>query len=58
MIHFVNLSSSDLSKVQTCVVAELEKCKDSTPANIVDALFRFIKKSACDDKKPKRSLYF
>ncbi|CAH0555393.1 unnamed protein product [Brassicogethes aeneus] len=48
----------DLSKVQTCVVEELEKCKDSTPANIVDALFRFIKKSACAvEKKHRRSVF-
>lgn len=46
----------DLGKVQACVVEELEKCKDSTPANIVDALFRFIKKSACKTKQ-KRSTY-
>jgi len=44
----------DLGKLQACVVEELEKCKDSTPANIVDALFRFVKKSACNTKS-KRS---
>jgi len=26
------------------MVAELEKCKDSTPANIVDSIFNYIKK--------------
>lgn len=47
---------SDLGKLQNCVVEELEKCKDSTPANIIDALFRFIKRSACSNKN-KRSVY-
>jgi hypothetical protein len=46
----------DLGKLQNCVVEELEKCKDSTPANIIDALFRFIKRSACSNKN-KRSVY-
>lgn len=37
-----------LTTVWTCVVNDLEnKCDDVTPANIVDALFRFIKKTAC-----------
>ncbi|KAJ8954733.1 hypothetical protein NQ318_011427 [Aromia moschata] len=35
----------DLSTIQNCVVEDLEKgCSDTTPANIVDALFRFVKK--------------
>ncbi|RZC39450.1 uncharacterized protein BDFB_010644, partial [Asbolus verrucosus] len=46
----------DLGKLQNCVVEELEKCKDSTPANIIDALFRFIKRSACSNKN-KRSIH-
>lgn len=49
--------SSKINTVQTCVVEELEKCKDSTPANIVDALFKFVKKSACKNNKQRRSTY-
>ncbi|KAF2904448.1 hypothetical protein ILUMI_01729 [Ignelater luminosus] len=44
----------DFSKLQTCVVEALEGCEDSTPANIVDALFKFIRRvSPCKDYKPK-----
>ncbi|KAJ8920154.1 hypothetical protein NQ315_011814 [Exocentrus adspersus] len=34
----------DFDKIRVCVNNELEKCKDSTPANIVDAFFKFLKK--------------
>lgn len=33
-----------MSKLQTCVVKELEKCSDPTPANIVDSIFNFIRR--------------
>ncbi|XP_072380969.1 27 kDa hemolymph protein-like [Diabrotica undecimpunctata] len=48
----------DLGKIQTCVVAELEKCEESTPANIVDALFKFAKRTACKDIKKRSILSF
>ncbi|KZC14568.1 27 kDa hemolymph protein, partial [Dufourea novaeangliae] len=32
----------DISTVQGCIVKELEKCSDPTPANIVDSIFNFI----------------
>ncbi|XP_018321234.1 27 kDa hemolymph protein-like [Agrilus planipennis] len=35
---------SDFTKLQKCVVEQLENCKDNTPANIVDALFKFIRR--------------
>ncbi|CAL7942600.1 unnamed protein product [Xylocopa violacea] len=35
---------TDISKLQNCVVKELEKCSDPTPANIVDSIFNFIRK--------------
>lgn len=35
---------ADISKLQSCVVRELEKCNDPTPANIVDSIFNFIRK--------------
>lgn len=29
--------------MQICVVNELERCEESTPANLVDAMFKFIR---------------
>lgn len=46
----------DMSKMQPCIVTELEKCENTTSANIVDAIFRFIKKNICNKKKNKRSV--
>lgn len=34
----------DMDKLEECVVKELETCKESTPANLVEALFRFVRK--------------
>lgn len=34
----------DMDKLETCIVQELETCKESTPANLVEALFRFVRK--------------
>lgn len=34
----------DFDKIRLCVNVELERCKDTTPANIVDAFFKFLKK--------------
>ncbi|KAK1117575.1 hypothetical protein K0M31_016608 [Melipona bicolor] len=39
-----NKECTDMSKLQTCVVKELEKCSDPTPANIVDSIFNFIRR--------------
>ncbi|XP_043259325.1 27 kDa hemolymph protein-like [Colletes gigas] len=33
---------TDVSTLKTCIVNELEKCSDPTPANIVDSIFNFI----------------
>lgn len=39
----------DFDTIRTCVNKELEKCKNTTPANIVDAFFKFLKKHIpCD----------
>uniref|UniRef100_T1GRW5 Uncharacterized protein n=1 Tax=Megaselia scalaris TaxID=36166 RepID=T1GRW5_MEGSC len=35
---------SDIEEAEQCIVKELEKCSEITPANIVESLFRFIKK--------------
>ena len=34
----------DMDALEKCVVAKLEKCNESTPANLVEALFRFVRK--------------
>ncbi|CAH1104370.1 unnamed protein product [Psylliodes chrysocephalus] len=41
----------DLGKIQSCVVKDMEDHCKSTPANIIDALFRFVKKITCKDIK-------
>lgn len=43
----------DMHKLENCVVVELEKCKETTPANLVEALFRFVRKETpCKNYKP------
>jgi hypothetical protein len=32
-----------MDKLQVCVVKELESCQESTPANLVEAMFKFIR---------------
>lgn len=45
----------DMDKLELCVVKELETCKESTPANLVEALFRFVRKETpCAQFKPKK----
>ncbi|KAL0273144.1 UNVERIFIED_CONTAM: hypothetical protein PYX00_005888 [Menopon gallinae] len=34
----------DFSKLQTCIVKELEKCKEPTPGNVIDSLFNYVRK--------------
>lgn len=34
----------DMDALEKCVVSKLETCKESTPANLVEALFRFVRK--------------
>ncbi|XP_029178791.1 interferon-related developmental regulator 1-like [Nylanderia fulva] len=34
----------EMNSLQTCIVAELEKCPDPTPANIMDSIFNFVKR--------------
>ncbi|CAG9761085.1 unnamed protein product [Ceutorhynchus assimilis] len=46
----------DLKTIQDCVVTDLEKnCKDTTPANIIDALFKFVKKTTCKNIKKRNT---
>lgn len=33
----------DMDKLQICIVKELTQCEESTPANLVESLFKFIK---------------
>lgn len=37
---------ADFTKLQNCMVRELEQCDESTPANLVESLFRYIKKGS------------
>ncbi|XP_044754795.1 uncharacterized protein LOC123313821 [Coccinella septempunctata] len=46
----------DLAKIQPCIVTELEICDNTTPANVVDSVFRFIRKRACKTGKQRRSI--
>lgn len=34
---------SDMDKLQNCVVHSLEKCDESTPANLVESMFKFVR---------------
>lgn len=43
----------DFDTLRNCINTELEKCEDSTPANIVDAFFKFLKKQMPCESKPK-----
>lgn len=33
----------DMNALQTCIVTELESCQESTPANLVESMFKFIR---------------
>lgn len=39
----VSACDRELSTLQHCVVKELERCEETTPANLVDAMFKFIR---------------
>uniref|UniRef100_V5I8Q2 Hemolymph protein n=1 Tax=Anoplophora glabripennis TaxID=217634 RepID=V5I8Q2_ANOGL len=41
---FSRRDCEDFDNIRACVNKELEKCKNTTPANIVDAFFKFLKK--------------
>jgi hypothetical protein len=43
----------DMDKLEKCIVTELEQCKESTPANLVEALFRFVRKETPCKNFPK-----
>ncbi|XP_063702693.1 27 kDa hemolymph protein-like [Culicoides brevitarsis] len=48
ILTFGEKECSDMSKLQKCVVHVLEDCQESTPANLVDAMFRFVRnKTPC-----------
>lgn len=34
---------SDMDTLQRCVVKSLEKCEESTPANLVESMFKFVR---------------
>lgn len=35
---------SEMEILQSCVVKSLEKCQESTPANLVESMFKFVRK--------------
>lgn len=41
---FDQLFFSEMETLQNCFVRSLEKCQESTPANIVEAMFKFVRK--------------
>lgn len=43
-LTFGDRECRDMTSLQACVVEELEKCPDPTPANIMDSIFNFVKK--------------
>lgn len=34
---------SDMDRLQNCIVHSLEKCDESTPANLVESMFKFVR---------------
>lgn len=47
-----------MTKLQHCVVNELESCAESTPANLVDAMFKFVRnETPCVNMTVRKSLY-
>nr|QTY40891.1 venom polypeptide precursor [Doratifera vulnerans] len=48
----LNQQCGKFDELTTCIVNELEKCSSPTPANMMDSLFRYIRKdSPCKDIK-------
>lgn len=46
-----------MQNLQKCVVENLEKCKDTTPGNMADSLFKFVRKATpCDSILRTRSV--
>lgn len=44
-----------MDALQTCVVEHLETCKESTPANLVESMFKFVRnETVCGDLKRQR----
>lgn len=43
---------NDLENLKNCIVEKLEACTEITPANIVESLFRFIKRETICRNKP------
>lgn len=44
-ISFGPTECNHMENLRTCVVKSLEECKDTTPGNMADALFKFVKNS-------------
>jgi Protein of unknown function (DUF1397) len=46
----------DMNYLEDCIVSELETCDESTPANLMEALFRFVRKETPCGPKPAKAL--
>ena len=46
----------DFENLRDCVVSEMEKCSDSTPANIIEALFKFIYRNTCKNRTRRSAM--
>nr|XP_023012517.1 27 kDa hemolymph glycoprotein-like [Leptinotarsa decemlineata] len=54
---FSDEDCEDFDEIRHCINTELEKCSESTPANIVDAFLKFVKKQMpCEVVKPSEKL--
>lgn len=46
---------SDMDALQVCVVKHLERCEESTPANLVESMFKFVRnETVCGNIAPVR----
>lgn len=44
----------DMDKLEACVSKHLHKCKESTPVNLVESLFKFVRKETPCKNYPKK----
>lgn len=49
---------TDMDNLQTCVVNKLEGCEESTPANLVDAMFKFVRNETVCGEMKRVSVFF
>lgn len=58
LLTFLFIYYSDMDALQVCVVKHLEKCEESTPANLVESMFKFVRnETVCGDIAPVQVRY-